>query len=421
MILGSEAIEGKKLTDFLTSSLKIKERETLEDYFKMVLTRQFDAKMLESINPIAEFTYVDNASGRSKILKTAFSTVDQGLNDYYVLGSMEDISATRELQWKLEVEAGKREEEMKALFQVIQIDPAVFGDFLDDTENEFDRINEILKDKSLSAKDAMVDIYQSVHAIKSNAVILGLDNFSGKLHELENTIKQYRDGDEVSFENVLHVAVELERIMKEKDRFRAIIGRIVDFQTASGGKRRQDRYVLVETLSKACEKAARSQEKEAAFIIDELDGSILERGPRRIIKEVLTQLVRNAVYHGIEPPGERAEKGKASKGTVRLSMTKENGRVHLKLSDDGRGLDFGKIREKALALKLLSEADANNANKLLKVIFSPGFSTADAADLTAGRGIGLNLVRDRVKELRGSIKISSDPDKGTTFHVYLPQ
>jgi two-component system chemotaxis sensor kinase CheA len=420
-ILETNEIEGKRFTDLLASSLKPKERETLEDYFKMVLNRQFDAKMLEDINPISEFSYIDNVNHNNKILRTVFLTVDQGLNDYYVLGSIEDISATKELERQLVEETAKRDEEMKALFQVIQVDPEVFGDFIDDTEFAFNEINDTLKNTNVSARDAMVNIFQSVHAIKSNAVILGLENFSGKLHELENIIRKYRDSDDLTFENVLRVTVELEKIMQEKDKFQNVIGKIESFRTAAGGsKRRQDRYVLVETLTQACKKAAASQNKEVAFTVDELDGSILEHGPRRVIKEVLTQLVRNSVYHGIETPQDRSAGGKDSQGTIRLSITRENGFIHLKLSDDGKGLDLGTIRKRALDLKLLSKENAENANQLLQVIFSPGFSTAGSADLHAGRGIGLNLVRERIRGLNGSIKVSSEPGKGTTFSLFIP-
>jgi len=420
MILGTDEIEGKKITSFLSASLKAKERETLEDFFTMVQTRQFDAKMLEEINPIAEFTYVDKITREEKIIKTVFSAVDMGEKDYFVMGTMEDVSATKELERQLAEEAGKREEEMRALFQVIQVDSAVFSDFIEDTEYEFNLINNTLKNTTLSAKDAMVDIYQSVHAMKSNALILGLDNFSTKLHELENTIKKFRDSDEITFENVLHVTVELEKLMKEKDKFRDITSKIESFKTTSKDNVHQDQFVLVETLSKACEKAALAQSKKAKFIVDNLDVSILEKGPRRIIKEMLTQLVRNSVYHGIESPEDRKAKGKKEEGAIRLAITKEDNSIHINLSDDGKGLDFEKIREKALAQNLIRREDADNKNKLLQALFSPGFSTAETTDVHAGRGMGLNLVRDRLKHLRGTIKLSSEPGKGTTFNLYIP-
>ncbi|MDR2768173.1 MAG: hypothetical protein LBB82_07605 [Treponema sp.] len=420
-ILGTDEIEGKRFTDLLSASIKAKERDTLEDYFNMVINRSFDVSMLEEINPISEFSYLDEISQKLKTLRTSFAAVDQGSGIFFVLGTVEDVTAARELQKQLEEESAKREEEMRALFQVIQVEPRVFGDFIEDTEYEFNRINETLKNRSISARDAMVEIYQSVHAIKSNALILGLENFSAKLHELENSIRTYRDQIDISFEDVLHVTVELERIMKEKDKFRDTIAKIEAFKVSAGSNRRQDRHVLIETLTRACEKAATAQEKKVQFIVEELDGSILETGPRRVIKEVLTQLVRNAVYHGIETPEERKKQGKDPEGKVRLVIKNETGRIHLKLSDDGKGLNFQKIKEKALKQHLFKNpSDAENPNQLLQVIFAPGFSTAEIADVHAGRGIGLNLVKERLKDLRGSIKISFEPGKGTTFNLYIP-
>jgi two-component system chemotaxis sensor kinase CheA len=419
-VLGTDEIEGKKFTDILASSLKPKERDTLEDYFGMILNRSFDVRMLEEINPISEFSYIVEHSGDDKTLRSSFAVVDRGHGEHFVLGTLEDITEAKLLQQQLAVEESKREEEMRALFQVIQIEPRVFGDFIEDTEYEFERINNTLKDKELSAKAAMVEIYQSIHAIKSNAVILGLDNFSGKLHDLESKIKVVRDQEDITFEDILHITVELEKIMKEKDKFRETISKIEAFHAASGGNRRQDRYVLIETLTRACEKAAAALGKRAKFTVAELDGIVLEHGPRRVMKEVLTQMVRNAVYHGIEHPDERRARGKDGEGNIRVSIKYDGSLIHIKLSDDGRGIDFNKIREKALSLNLISKEDAENKNSLLKVIFSPGFSTADSADMHAGRGIGLNLVMERIRDLRGSIKIQTEPGKGTQFNIFIP-
>jgi two-component system chemotaxis sensor kinase CheA len=420
-ILGMDELQGKKFTDLLSASLKAKERDTLEDYFEMVIKRSFDSKMLEEINPIVEFFYTNEITREEKILRTTFAAVDRGYGIIFILGSLEDITVEKSLQKQLEEEEGKRNEEMRALFQVIQVEPRVFNDFIEDMEYEFDRINNTLKDKSLSTRQAMVDIYQSVHAIKSNALILGLENFSGKLHELESKIKDIRDQEDISFDAVLHITVELEKIMKEKDRFRDIIERIQSFKVNMGESRRQDRYVLVETLTKACEKAAAALNKKAQFVVEDLDGVVLEYGPRRIIKEVLTQLIRNAVYHGLESPEERKVLGKNPQGIIRLRIKYQDHQIHIKLSDDGKGLNFEKIREKAEQFHFFEHPeDAADKNQLIKAIFSPGFSTAEEADVHAGRGIGLNLVRERIRELRGSIKLQSEPGKGTIFNIYIP-
>jgi two-component system chemotaxis sensor kinase CheA len=418
-VLGDNELEGKKLTDLLAASIKTKEQETLNDYFGMVINRSFDAKMLEDINPIAEFVYVNAVTREEKTLRSTFAAVDRGYGDYYILGTFEDMTEAKLLQKQLAEEESKREEEMRALFQVIQVEPRVFGDFLEDTEYEFDRINDVLKDKNLSAAQAMVHIYQSVHAIKSNAVILGLENFGNKLHELENKIKDIRDKEDISFEDVLHITLELETIMREKDKFRETITRLQSFK--GGDSRRQDRHVLIETLNKACEKAAAAQNKQVKLIVEDLDGIVLEHGPRRVIKEVLTQLVRNSVYHGIENPGEREEQGKNPEGQIKLSIKLDNDIIRIKLSDDGRGLDFERIRRKAEGLHMLHrKEDGENKGYLSQVIFSPGFSTAEVADVYAGRGIGLNLVKEKIRDLRGSIKLQTEPGKGTCFNLFIP-
>ena len=418
-ILGTEEIEGRKFTDFLTASLRNKELESINDYFEMVIKRQYDAKMLDEINPISEFMYIDKNAKSEKMIKTVFNSVDMGSNNLFIMGNMEDISATKELERQLAEEAGKREEEMRTLFQVIQIDSAVFNDFIEDVDFEFNKVNETLKDKSISGKDALVIIYQSVHAIKSNATILGLENFSSMVHTLEDTIKKFRDNDDVTFDNILHVTVELEKIMREKDKFQNVTEKIVSFKTTSGSTR-QGGNVLIETLSKACDKAAEAMNKKAKLVVDNLDMTILDRGPRREIKEILTQLVRNAVYHGIETPEERKISGKTEEGTVRLVITGAGNKIHIKLSDDGKGLDLNRIREKALRLNLLTAENAGKKGNLMNVIFAPGFSTAETADVHAGRGIGLNLVRDRIKHLNGAIKLSSESGKGTVFQLDIP-
>ncbi|MDR0402833.1 MAG: hypothetical protein LBH35_04500 [Treponema sp.] len=418
-ILSTENLEGAKFTDLLVHSLKEKERATLEDYFDMVLKGAYDTEMLEDINPISEFTYLSEENTSMKVLRSSFSAIDRGINDIYILGTLEDISAAKEMEKQLAAEAGRREEEMRSLFQIIQIEPRVFKDFIEDTEYEFDQINKTLMNKDISAHDALTGIYQSVHAVKSNSVILGLDNFGEKLHLLENEIKELRDHEDIVFEDILHVTLELEKILKEKDKFQTTIDKLESFKLAGSVKGDQD--ILVETLSRACEKAALASDKKARFVVDEIDGLVLESGPRRVIKEVLMQLVRNSVYHGIETPEDREKSGKNGEGAIRLAITRQNDQIHIRLSDDGKGLDFAKIRGKALDLKLIkNEKEAEDKNLLLKAIFSPGFSTADQTDLYAGRGIGLNLVRERIRNLRGSIRLSSEPGKGTVFNIQIP-
>ncbi len=140
------------------------------------------------------------------------------------------------------------------------------------------------------------------------------------------------------------------------------------------------------------------------------------------MKEILMQLIRNSALHGVETPDERKAKGKNETGIIKLSikMTEDRKNIQIKLTDDGKGLDYKKIAERALAKNLIKKEDAKNPDILTKVIFLPGFSTAETETVHGGRGIGLNLVRDRIKEVKGAIKLKSEPGKGTLFFISLP-
>jgi two-component system chemotaxis sensor kinase CheA len=375
--------------------------------------------MLEDVNPINEFTYMGAASKSEKMLRCKFVPVDRGGGKVFILGLIEDITTEKALQRQLSEEEEKREEEMRSVFEIIQIEPRIFNDFLEDTEYEFSRINDLLKNKQLSSRFAMVDIYQSIHAIKSNAVILGIKSFSNKLQNLESEIKKVRELRDISFEDILHITIEIEQIMQDKDKLRLNLDRIRSFRISE--MRNPDEYVLVQTLIRTSDKAARDLDKKVRFVVDFIDPQAVENGPRRVMKEVLTQLVRNAVYHGIEDPQSRTAAGKDETGLIHLSINVEQGRIHIKLTDDGQGLNFSQIREKAREMKLVRDFDDIEDKKhLAQLIFTPGFSTAADAGVHAGRGVGLSLVRERLHEINGAIKLNTEAGKGTVFNIFIP-
>jgi chemotaxis protein histidine kinase CheA len=99
----------------------------------------------------------------------------------------------------------------------------------------------------------------------------------------------------------------------------------------------------------------------------------------------------------------------------------EQEKIHIKLTDDGQGLDFNHIREKAQAMNLLKEqADASDKKQLAQLIFIPGFSTAEDAGVHAGRGVGLSLVRERLHEINATIKLHTEEGKGMVFNIFIP-
>ena len=161
--------------------------------------------------------------------------------------------------------------------------------------------------------------------------------------------------------------------------------------------------------------------KEVQLVIDgadtELDRSLIES-----IRDPLTHLIRNAVDHGIEPPDVRAQAGKPRAGRLSLRAFNESGRVTIEVSDDGGGIAFEKVREKAIARGLVSaaEAAALSPERVLQFIFEPGFSTAAQVTSVSGRGVGMDVVRTNIEAIGGTIDIHSVPGRGTTVRVHVP-
>jgi two-component system, chemotaxis family, sensor histidine kinase and response regulator PixL len=136
----------------------------------------------------------------------------------------------------------------------------------------------------------------------------------------------------------------------------------------------------------------------------------------------LLHLIRNAYDHGIEPPELRAAQGKSATGQLTIKVYHQGNRTKIEVSDDGQGLNWDKIRQRAIDLHLLEASLAHTANEaeLAEIMFAPGFSTADQVNDLSGRGIGLDVVRDRLSALQGTIDVRSVAGKGTTFVMQFP-
>ncbi len=151
-------------------------------------------------------------------------------------------------------------------------------------------------------------------------------------------------------------------------------------------------------------------------------GAELDRQLIELIRDPLTHLVRNCADHGLEPPDERVRLGKPAAGTVRVAASHEAGQITIEISDDGRGLDKARIKDKALKLGLASEQQFERMTdeEIYRFIFAPGFSTAEKVTNVSGRGVGMDVVRENIQAIGGSVALSSTPGRGTRFALKIP-
>lgn len=149
----------------------------------------------------------------------------------------------------------------------------------------------------------------------------------------------------------------------------------------------------------------------------ELDRQILD-----LIKDPLIHMVRNCADHAIELPADRREAGKPEHGTIRLAAYHEGGSVTISIADDGRGLDIERIRGKAIAKGLATEAELDKLSdaQISRFIFHPGFSTADNVTAVSGRGVGMDVVKANVDSIGGTVDVASRPGLGTTITIKIP-
>ena len=167
---------------------------------------------------------------------------------------------------------------------------------------------------------------------------------------------------------------------------------------------------LSRTLGKQCQLVIEGKDVE-------LDKTIIEA-----IGDPLTHLIRNSVDHGVETPQIRKQNSKPETGTIHLKAFHQDGKVNISISDDGAGIDAGKLKRKAVENGLITQerADVMSEAEALRLIFMPGFSTADQVSSVSGRGVGMDVVKTNFERLGGSVDIDTVLGKGTAMTVRLP-
>jgi chemosensory pili system protein ChpA (sensor histidine kinase/response regulator) len=176
---------------------------------------------------------------------------------------------------------------------------------------------------------------------------------------------------------------------------------------------------VAERLYRVVRQTAKELDKRANLDVrggqTELDRSVLEAmtGP-------IEHLLRNAVAHGLESRDKRAAAGKPEIGEIQLSLAQAGNEVLIEMSDDGAGLDLARIRAKAVERGLLGADEEADDARIMGMIFQPGFSTAAEVTEVAGRGVGMDVVKNETANLGGRIEIASEAGKGARFRIYLP-
>lgn len=176
---------------------------------------------------------------------------------------------------------------------------------------------------------------------------------------------------------------------------------------------------LFEKMTRIVRRVTNEQGKKVDLDIrgadTELDKLIIED-----VSDPLMHIIRNAIDHGLESPQERRSAGKAEKGFIKLWASQKGNHVVVEVHDDGRGIDIGKVRRKAIEKGLISESQMLTEEECYDLLFMPGFSTRDEVSDMSGRGVGMDVVKSNITALSGMIEVKSQPGQGTSMIITLP-
>ena len=220
--------------------------------------------------------------------------------------------------------------------------------------------------------------------------------------------------------DVAVIASELKNLHGDFD---SLLGRQQRFNRDAQDSLMHIRMVPVENISNRLERTVRSVSNKLGKKVDlvikgehtELDKTVLEE-----ITDPLLHLIRNGLDHGIESPEEREKSGKSPRSKLTIEALNQGTQVTLRVIDDGRGIDLEKVRAKAFERGLIEEGQKLSKEELHSLIFLPGFSTADSLTDVSGRGVGMDVVREAVQRLKGTINVDSVSGEGSVFTIHLP-
>lgn len=472
-IMGTSRLAGENFTSVLRNRISEKDLETTRQFIEQLYNPRVKEKLVNDLNPLYKvMLHNDDGQGsvENRYLDFKFSRVYENDEIARILVNVSDISDAVMLEQRLEKERAQNDLQIEMLTTILNVSPTMITEFIDNTKKHIDKMNNILKNPGSSQTELeskLGSIYREMHSLKGEASALKLHSFTKIASDAEDKLQGLQKQGRLSGNDFLPLAVHLDDLLNLSTTIEILGERInqsspaamqireaaasvmaqstqvaepepVDFddmdvlddlveeEKAGFGANNDTFEQEIETQSAYYEsfvqQIAKRQQKKVVFQAKGIDDIDIPKHLSAPLKEIGVQLVRNAIVHGLETPDERQLNNKSSTGKVVMAMQQKAGNLVLMVQDDGAGIDYSSIRKKLVDMGRydIEKAKKLNKNQLLKELFSSGFSTKDDADEDGGRGVGLDIIKDRVKELKGKLNVHSELGKMTRFIISLP-
>ncbi len=391
-----------------------------KDYVELLFAPHVKEALVQDINPLTE-VHLTGTTQVGKEMRRAlsfrFNRVRSGLAVEHLLVTVQDISERMLLQEKLQAERLRSQKEMAMLLAACDADPALLRKFVERAEASLLEVNDLLRSTAYAPgkpalRHALDQSARRIHAFKGDAGALGLESLMQQAHTFESELLQIRTDE--GGDRLLALPIPLEELLSKV----AALKNLCSVQRGSQAKAAYG--ALNTTLAKLAQDVAHACGKRVHTTIQMEQQPTPSPETADLLREIATQLVRNAVVHGIEAPATRQASGKSAAGTLDVQLAHTGSEWVLRVRDDGKGLNAAAIRQRLLDLGWYNTAqlDSFDDRQIVSQIFKPGFSTVVAqATVHAGRGIGLDLVQSHVQRLGGRLTLASTPGLFTEFAI----
>ncbi|QEN03164.1 hypothetical protein EW093_00085 [Thiospirochaeta perfilievii] len=421
--LFGEPKDNQSFLDLIKDKLPQRDFVATKDYLELFFNKTVNPTLLSSINPIDKIlmNFSANSSDISQVwLEFDFQRIKLKDGAIQILGLFKDVTERVLLEEQLEKEESESLKNMESLFQIIHVNPELMDEFLKDTNDEINKINELLKVESDDTGETINYIFSLVHSIKGNALLLGLNTVASKLQDFEEYIKELKDTNP-TWRELLKLTVNLAELKHDINQINDLIDKIVSFQKKVGSDVKNKKYIFEESLKKSLNRLGIEHGKEVELDVTEYDNDLIPEKYRRLLKDSINQFIRNSLAHGIEDRDERVKRSKDPVGKIKLSLNKVGDKIVFSYMDDGAGLSINNIKKAAIEKKGFPVEKVKNmtSSEAVKLIFHPGFSTKKSVNNLAGQGIGMSVIKNHVESVGGKLNIKSSAGKFCEFRIVL--
>ena len=429
-LFGRPLYPGQDFFEVLKPLVTDKVLTEARDYIDLLFSPHVKEQLVQGINPLSEVkATVKNRLGQdaTRYLSFHFNRVQGAGRVRHLLVTVQDISQKVELEERLQNERKRSHKEFSMLLTAFETDPATMRGFVERSESALLEVNDLLRTTSSASSEAQVLIvvdgaFRRIHALKGDAAALGLDALATLAHQFENELQKLKDGGAATGDALLSLPLPLEDLLSKVGAFKAMSARrpakVEEPSADAAGALNAMLVKLASDVGRDCNKKVNASVRVSSAY--DLPKAKVDQ-----VREIAIQLVRNAVVHGVEDSATRLALGKNATGQLMVNLTRdEAGEWQLSVRDDGAGLDSARVREQLMAKSWYTPAQLESFSdkQIIAHIFKPGFSTANfstasAAGLHAGRGVGLDVVQANVQSMGARLLLSTVPQQYTEFKV----